>query len=369
MRDTVHGVRRLRSPIGMACAVLAVAALAVAPSPLSPTPADAAPPVVFGVGGWSLPTAKTLAKLHRAGLRSWRLTMSWSDVARYSSAMNFSGYDTVMRAAAANHVEMLVTLTGCPAWACPQGGPPRAPAALAQFRRFVRAAVLRYGHRGSLWGGHPTTPVVYWQVFNEVNGADQWPQPSPTAYARVLRATASTIRHADRRAKVVLAGLGEKMTIWLRNYLPALYRKRGFKHSFDVMAPEGYGVHSSGPARILTTTRRIMRRFHDTRKPLFITEMSWSTGGPPFPFITTPAGQARRLRRSWRQLQACRARWNLRRVYWFSYDDHTSDAADDYWGFHNGLIDLSLKPKPAFFAFEHFLRPRASARSAGRCHR
>jgi Cellulase (glycosyl hydrolase family 5) len=200
------GSRPVRATLA---AVVLVATLVVA------APASAgAPPVVFGVGGWTLPAPSTLAQLHRAGLRTWRLTMSWSAVSPSSPAENFSGYDLVMRAAAANRIEVLVTLTGCPSWACPQGGPPTASAALAGFRAFVRNAVRRYGHGGSLWRRHRADPVVYWQVFNEVNGSDQWsPAPSAAAYARVLAATASTIRHTDRRAKVVLAGLAERMTI------------------------------------------------------------------------------------------------------------------------------------------------------------
>ena len=168
----------------------------------------ASKPVVFGVGGWAFPTPATLKRLHHAGLRTWRLTMSWRDVSPTSSRTNFSGYDVVMRAAARNHIQMMVTLTGCPVWACPHGSPPVSRAALKGFRGFVRKAVRRYGHRGSVWRGHPRFAVVYWQVFNEVNGADQWPpRPRTKAYAHVLKATAWTIRHADRKAKIVLAGL------------------------------------------------------------------------------------------------------------------------------------------------------------------
>jgi polysaccharide biosynthesis protein PslG len=357
------------TPLRLLAARLFVAVVAVvilSPSDTAAARPDA-PPVVFAAGDWAFPSPATLAQLHRAGLRTWRLTMSWSDVSAKRGTADFSGYDAVMRAAAANRIEMMVTLTGCPAWACPRGGPPKSGAALRDFQAFTRRAVRRYGHRGSLWGGHPKRPVVYWQVFNEVNGADQWPHPSPKGYAKVLRATATTIRRADRRAKVVLAGLGEKMTIWLRRYLPALYRRPGFKRSFDVMAPEGYAVHAHDTARILTKTRAIMRRYHDLGTPMFVTEMSWATGGPRFPFVVSPASQARRLQVSWRELAACRARWKLRRVYWFSYQDVAAPPSRDYWGFHNGLLDVGGRPKPAFAAFKRFLRPARAARAAGRC--
>lgn len=340
--------------------------------PLLMTPAaeaaqPPAPPVVFGTGGWSFPTPETLDQLAGHGLRTWRLTVSWTAAGSRRGTLDFSGYDTVLRAAERNGIEVLVTLTGCPAWACPAGGPAASGPALDGFQRFVRAAVLRYGHRGTAFGGRPRRPVTHWQVLNEVNGADQWPRPSAPRYAAVLRRTARTIRAADRRARVVLAGLGEKMTVWLRDYLPALYRQPGFRASFDVMAPEGYAVRPSDVGAILTETRRIMRRFGDARKPMFITEMSWASGGPPFPFTTTEAGQAARLRASWRQLAACRARWRLRRVYWFAYTDRDPRESADYWGFHNGLLDRAGRPKPAWHAFVGFLHPANAARAAGRC--
>src|SRR4051794_23196356 len=52
-----------------------------------------APAVLFGAGGWSWPDEPTLARLHRHGLRTWRVTMSWANVSARSSDMVFSGYD------------------------------------------------------------------------------------------------------------------------------------------------------------------------------------------------------------------------------------------------------------------------------------
>jgi hypothetical protein len=348
--------------------LLAVALLAIGLASPAYARHRPAPPVLFGAGGWSWPDDHTLGRLHRHGLRTWRVTMNWAAVSPQPKTYNFSGYDQLMHLAARHHVEMMVTLTGCPAWACPSGRPtpPGSGGGLDAFQDFVAHAVARYGYRGTLWSRGHRRPVRFWQVLNEVNGEDQWPHPDPQAYAALLIRTAQTIRVTDPRAKVVLAGLGEKMTIWLRRYLPALYRVPGFKEAFDVAAPEGYAVRPRDVPRILRLTRRIMRRYRDTRKPLFVTEMSWSTGGPPFPFTTSEAGQAARLKASWKILRACRSRWRLRRVYWFSYADQ-APSGGDYWGFHNGLVQTSGRVKPAWHTFLRFLRPARSARVTGRC--
>jgi hypothetical protein len=354
-----------RRAVLAACVLLAALVLL----PASAQARTRAPAVVFGAGGWSFPAPAQLDQLRGHGLQSWRLTMTWSGGGHTAHDFDLSGFDNVMRDAARRHVQVMATVTGCPAWACPLGGAPWQASALVGFRRFVRAVVLRYGTHGTLWReGGPRMPIRYWQVLNEINGADQWPpRPSPVRYARLLRKTASTIRHADHRAKVVLSGLGERMTIWLDRFLPALYRQRGFKRAFDVMAPEGYAVHPSGVRRALDTTRRIMRRYHDGKKPMFVTEMGWSTGGPPFPFTISEAGQAARMKASWRMLAACRGRWHVRRVFWFSYEDRAAPPSADYWGYHNGLIGLDGRAKPAWHTFLKFLNPHRAARSAGRC--
>ena len=72
----------------------------------------------------------------------------------------------------------------------------------------------RYGVGGALWREHPglpAKPVIHWQVLNEVNGPTSGEAPSAAGYADFLKLTASAIRGTDPNAKVVLAGLGEKM--------------------------------------------------------------------------------------------------------------------------------------------------------------
>jgi hypothetical protein len=179
--------------------------------------------------------------------------------------------------------------------------------------------------------------------------------------------TAAAIRGTDPSARVVLAGLGEKMPVWLRDYLPELYRQPGFAGDFDVMAVEGYAPHPRNLRRIFRVTRGTMRRFGDLAKPIWITEMSWATGGGPHAFVTTERGQARRLRRAYDLLLACRRGWNLRRVYWFPHRDLPADAGGDYWGNHNGLIAADGRWKPAMSTFLRYLRHRPPRGRASGC--
>jgi GH35 family endo-1,4-beta-xylanase len=342
-----------------------ILALLLALAAGSPASAEArkAPPGLFGLGDWAFPRDKEVRVLRRHGLRWWRTTLNWGAVEARRGQYNFSGYDQLLRRMQRRNVRTLLVIAGCPDWACSQAGPPRTPQARDAWHRFVNAAVQRYGRRGIL----RKRPVTHWQVMNEVNGADQWPNPSPAGYAALLRTTNQVIKRADPRAKVVLAGLSEKMTIWLRDYLPALYRQRGFAGSFDIMGVHGYAVTARGTARVLNTTRRIMRHARDARKPIWITEISWATGGPPFPFRVSAKTQARRLRQSFGMLTACRKRWRLQKVMWFAYQDRSTYGEQDYWGFHNGLTRKSGSRKPAYRQFVRYLGKSKRASIPRRC--
>jgi hypothetical protein len=328
---------------------------------------------LFGYSGWEFPSEQEISVLSREGLRSWRVTVSWADVERDRGVYAWSGYDQLVASLTSRRIRLLFTLTACPRWACDGPGPPRTPEANSAWQAFVANAVRRYGAGGEFWRDHPELPhrpVRYWQIMNEVNGEDQWPNPSAADYAAFLKQTTATIRSADPLSRVVLAGLGEKMTIWLRSYLPALYRQPGFAGDFDVMAIEAYAPRPQDIPRIFRTTRRAMRRGGDLAKPVWITEMSWATGGGSHAFITSLGGQEQKLRRAWNMFLACRKRWNLKRVFWFPHRDLRPPAgATDYWGYHNGLITVDGGWKPAFRTSFRYLHRRLPGghRAANRC--
>jgi hypothetical protein len=296
------------------------------------------------------------------------VVLFWEGVERQRGRFDWRGSDSLVSSLASQRISTFFMLYGCAKWGC-HGGKPTTASARSAWAAFVRAAVQRYGSGGSFWRAHPELPylpVRHWQVWNEQNQDGAFPNAS--VYAALLHRSAQAIRATDPDSWVVLGGLGEKQTVWLRDYLPRLYSVPGFAQDFDVMAPEGYAVRPKHIAGILRTTRRIMRRFGDRGKPLWITEMSWSTGGPRFPFTTTKRGQARNLRLSYDLLMACRRRWNLQRVYWFGLRDERPHGAD-YWGYHNGLMTRAGRWKPAMRTFVRYLRGRLPRGHRTTCRR
>jgi hypothetical protein len=336
-------------------ALVALLSTLVALTGVSTARAASAPAGMFAVGDWAWPTAATLDREAARGLQTWRVPLDYGAVGSTRTLL-WAGTDSLVRSMAMRGITPLFILTGCPAWQCPGGGPPTSGQALTDWKVFVSAAVRRYGPGGLFWRMYPEVPakpVTAWQIYNEVNGAEQWPTPNAAAYGAFLAATAPVIRSWDPSAKVVLAGLPENMTISMKTYLASLYTQPSFKSSVDVIAVHGYAAEPTDVARILDSARIIMNQAGDGAKPLWVTEMSWATAGPAHPFVTTEAGQASKLRSSWDTMVACQARWKLQRTYWFGWRD-PAVSGTDYWGLHNALNRPDGSAKPALAAFDEF---------------
>jgi hypothetical protein len=250
-----------------------------------------------------------------------------AEAGRYRDAQgvptDFSAYDATVLAAALRRLPVLPIVTGTPGWAGDPAGdhasPPRDP---ADYARFLTALVERYGPGGSLWAEHPEAPaqpIRDWQAWNEPNLTRYWTrQPFARPYVRLLKAARAALRAADPGARLILAGLPNESWRALRS----VYRAGG-RRSFDAVALHPYTGKPRNVVRLVRLARRVMRRHHDRRKPVWVTELSWpaakgktnNTAG----FETTDNGQARRLREGLRRLAAARRRLRIERVYWYTW--------------------------------------------------
>ena len=120
---------------------------------------------------------------------------------------------------------------------------------------------------------------------------------------------------------------------------------------------------------ILDEARRVMLENGDGARALWVTEMSWATSGPPFPFTVTAAQQSAYLAQSWQTLLECRSRWNLVHVLWFPLQDVSTTVfgQPDGWYFHNGLLNPDGSAKPAYATFLSFLGSSALGAAVASC--
>ncbi|MBS1889308.1 MAG: hypothetical protein JSU06_19185 [Actinobacteria bacterium] len=332
----------------------------------APAAGAAPPPGFFGVVPQAAPSEADLARMAGA-VETLRLPIYWFECEPRRGEYAFTSLDQEIGAAAEHGVRVLPFVYGTPSWVDPvQAHPPLGGAALARWKGFLHVLVHRYGPRGTFWRGRPAKlPIRRWQIWNEPNFRLFWaPRVEPAGYAKLLRASAATIRAADPRAKIVLAGIapvGAGMKTWV--FMRRLLRVPGVRRGFDLAALHPYSATLPELNYQLQKVRAAMVAGGAGAKPLIVTEFGVASYGDyPSAFVEGESGQARFLREAYARLLRMRHRWRIAAAYWFTWRDGAS--SDPHCGFCQGagLLRLDGTAKPAWFTFQRIV---AAARTGG----
>ena len=281
----------------------------------------------------------------RSGVQTVRIAMPWSTMEPQPGLFDFSGTDAVVAQAATHGLTPLPTVTFAPAWAARHPGNSNSPPQGADnYANFMTALVQRYGPNGAFWAAHPELPphpIRQWQIWNEPNQpVFNWSdQPFARDYVALLRAARMAVKAADPGAKIVLAGLVG--TSW--NALGHVY-KAGGKNLFDVVAIHPFTLQPKNVLLILHKVRAIMARFHDSRKPMYLTELTWPAAKGfqltrTYGYEVNDAEQARKLGQVIPMLVAERRSLRLERVYWYTWISAAPEPRNDPFSY-SGLRQL-----------------------------
>jgi hypothetical protein len=353
------------TPVRTALAAALVALLALA----APAPAGAAsvPRGFFGVmadGPLLAPGAGLAGEarlMRRAGVGSARVAFYWREMQpQPGGPVDFAGTDRIVGALSAAGVGVLPVLVRAPAWAA--GGDEREGAVpdAAGYGAFAAEVVRRYGPRGTFWAGRTARPLRRWQIWNEPDIPRYLAPPAgttwPAAYVPLLRAARTAIRGVDPGARIVAAGLTNRS--W--EELGRLYRA-GARRLFDEAAIHPFSRRVANVVKIVRLARAEMRRRGDARKPLLLTEVSWSSGQGRstlnYGWETTERGQAGRLRDAFAAFARERTRLRIGGVWWYTW--LSPPVGDDESFSYGGLRRLHggrIVAKPALDAFRSSVR-------------
>src|SRR4051794_13406074 len=244
--------------------------------------------------------------------------------------------------------------------------PPVTPDGVDAYARF--AGGLAAEGRGRVAG---------WEIWNEQDAPEWWAGAPPvdgvakdaTAYTALLRASASAVRHADPRAPVILGGLtGNDF-----RFLADVYRHGG-RGAFDAVAVHtDTACNLGGPAGYLRDldgrinqfsflayreVRRTMVANGDARRPIWMTELGWSTTGAlcdSGAFAGQKAGgvgEADQARFTAQAFHCLRLARYVTHAVVFRLRDGSGDTPDDRFG----LLRADGSAKPAWDVFGRYVR-------------
>jgi len=220
----------------------------------------------------------------------------------------------------------------------PNGDRAYPPTDLRLYARFVRESVARY-----------KDDVKYWEIWNEPNiGFFAGTIPE---YVDLLKAGSIAARQADPDCHILFGGMaGVDLRFARRCY------EHGAAPYFDVMAchPYQWGrvLNDGWFTDKLTNLQALLRQCDDGSKPVWLTEIGWSTGEG-----VSNDDQARLLVQSYVSALSL-ADLNVAKVFWF--------CVKDWGGPSHGLFADDGSRKPAFGAYRTMTRELEGRMCLGR---
>jgi hypothetical protein len=313
-----------------------------------------------------------------AGITSVRLPVNWAAIEPEASDRfdpRWKWLDEQVALVAEHGMTPFFFVWGAPEWISPLGGEPvTSPRQRREWVRFLRAAVYRYGPRGTFWNENedlPRSPVRQWEIWNEENIVTFSREPDPARFARLIRISGGLLHRADPGSTVMLGGLfGRPLQIPPNvpsgAFLSQLYQEPGIRRYFDGVALHPYVADAGAMEGQIENLRRVMAANGDIATPLYVTELGWGSDGFESRWERGPRGQARELDRAFALLSNNRQRWGIGGVWWFSWTDA---AGSCQFCDSAGLLTGDREAKPSWYRFNAWTGgdaatvPRASARA------
>jgi hypothetical protein len=321
------------------------------------------PPALLGVTSGALtnpgaPIASEVKVMADSGVTALRVPFYWTHIEPQQGKFDFSGVDPFVAATARAHIALLPIALRAPAWAAAHPELANSPpAGTANFAAYLTALIKRYGPDGSFWSDNPDlpkNPIESWQIWNEPNHDHYWSdQPYAAGYVRLAKAARAAIKKADPDALVVAAGFADRS--W--ESISQIYRA-GAKGVFDAVAIHPYTYKVSNVLRLVRYARRSLQQAGDGDRPLWLTEVTWSSGKrpghTPSPFETTEPDQATRLGEALPLLISQRKALGIDRIFWENWISTDTNHSDpfDFSGLRVLSPNGSIRAKPAYDVFK-----------------
>ena len=275
---------------------------------------------------------RAAALAEAAGIKWSREEFGWAGIEPQRGQFQWDHYDAVVETALRHGISVYGLIDYWSPWT-----QPFTEAGIADYCRYAQALVRRYGDR-----------IKHWEIWNEPN-IFFWSGPKDV-YFQLLDQAYAAIKEADPEAVVFGCSTAGIDTSFIRQTLEAGSRFDGLTiHPYRGSLADAPFVQELGDTADLVAQ-------NGRRRPVWITEMGWSTqvGGTP------EREQAGLLARCYLDAVASGA---VQNISW--YDFRNDGTNPDYNEHHMGVIRNDFTLKPAYRAAATVCRRLAGLRPVG----
>ena len=325
------------------------------PAPAAAIPSGLRVGLVTNAQGWGTNSQSILDQTTPLGVHWLREDFQWSTIEPSNDSWDFSRYDHLLLEAAARNIRILPVLIDTPRWAGASWN--TIPADPAQYADYVAKVTGRYGPGGSFWQAHPEVASFapdYFELWNEpylsafsAGGVDAG------RYAKLVRAASTAGRAANPQAKFLLAAEQTPAGDARHTFIDDMYAAVPDLNSyFDAVAVHPYPGSSApddprggwGFPRLADIHQKLVDH-GASDKPLWLTEIGWSTCPASPDYCTTEANQAAYIAQMFTLLSTKYSSY-VGAVFLYHRTDLNSNPSDKEGWF--GLERLDGSHKPAF---------------------
>lgn len=323
--------------------------------------------------------ARLVSLGREAGVEWAREEMSWANMEPAKKGnFTYGHYDQRVLQLAQSGYGIVGVLLTTPGWArvadCANRGGRIAdywcpPARAQDFADFVAATVERYDGDGI--ADAPGSPrIAVWQIWNEPSTRDTWPG-SAAEYGHLLTASYQAAKAADPTAIVLTGGvyLYDGMGTDPNDGLPFLNKAieavPEAARSFDALAIHPYMPTAAPDAPIIFSTITLWGRITTAKnwleqhrsggatKPLWITEIGWSTCQPGEAGCTNDVAKSETEQANYLvRAHAIALAQGVQQVSYFQLEDKFDGESGTFWGQASVLgTGGDYRQKPSYQAY------------------
>ena len=281
--------------------------------------------------------------LAQNGRVGWaREQFNWNVIEPTDDDYNWDQYDEIISEYQEHNIQVLGLITYSSSWASENPGSSDYyyyPPGMTAWKDYTYNLAERY-----------KDSIDYWEIWNEPNHSGFW-KGTAAEYAEYLMEASKQIKAANPDAKIVLGGLSGTDT----SFLNKIYKELDGAY-YDVIAIHPYRVKdgnfnyspeytTSGLNTLRTDLRnlnRFLRKHKDKDKPVWITELGWTT----YSEGVNNRAQANFLMRAF--LQALTVD-QVKKVFWYEFKNNSNT---DYLESRFGLVTQNDNPKKSYNAYE-----------------